>query len=67
MLFQRVYFSTKQIGLRSITNTVILTAVTGIAGFFLFYVQGPSTLNPIAITNVFLQTLPVSIAEVIVC
>ena len=60
-------FSTKQIGLRSITNTVILTAVTGIAGFFLFYVQGPSTLNPIAITNVFLQTLPVSIAEVIVC
>lgn len=60
-------FSAKQIGLRSITNTVILTAVTSIVGFFLFYVQGPSTLNPTAITNVFLQTLPVSIAEVIVC
>jgi membrane protease YdiL (CAAX protease family) len=60
-------FSTKQIGLRSIPNTVILTAVTGVTGFFLFYIQGPSTLNSLAITNVFLQTLPVSIAEVIVC
>ena len=60
-------FSARQIGLRSITNTAILTAVTSIVGFFLFYVQGPSTLNPTAITNVFLQTLPVSIAEVIVC
>lgn len=60
-------FSTKQIGIRSITNTIILTTVTGIIGFFLFYLQGPSTLNPIAITNVFLQTFPGSIAEVVVC
>jgi membrane protease YdiL (CAAX protease family) len=59
--------SAKQIGFRSMINTVILTAIAGIAGLILFLVQGPASLNPIAIIKVFLQTLPTSIAEVIVC
>jgi membrane protease YdiL (CAAX protease family) len=59
--------SAKQIGFRSMINTVILTAIAAIAGLILFFVQGPASLNPIAIINVFLQTLPTSIAEVIVC
>ncbi|WP_458745329.1 CPBP family intramembrane glutamic endopeptidase [Candidatus Nitrosocosmicus sp. T] len=59
--------SAKQIGFRSMTNTALLTAIAGIAGLILFLVQGPASLNPIAIINVFLQTLPTSIAEVIVC
>jgi hypothetical protein len=59
--------SAKQIGFRSMINTAILTAIAGIVGLILFLVQGPASLNPIAIINVFLQTLPTSIAEVIVC
>lgn len=59
--------SAEQIGFRSMINTAILTAIAGIVGLILFLVQGPASLNPIAIINVFLQTLPTSIAEVIVC
>ena len=36
-------------------------------GFVLFILQGPVSLNPIVISNVFAQTLRTSIAEVVVC
>jgi len=59
--------SLSQIGFRSVKNTVVLAAVAGTAGFVLFAIQGPVTLNPIVISNIFSQTLPTSIAEVVVC
>ncbi|HSA75736.1 MAG TPA: CPBP family intramembrane glutamic endopeptidase [Candidatus Nitrosocosmicus sp.] len=59
--------SLSQIGFRSVKNTVALVAVAGTIGFLLFVIQGPASLNPIVISNVFSQTLPTSIAEVVVC
>ena len=59
--------SLSQIGFRSIKNTVVLVAIAGTIGFVLFVIQVPESLNPIVISNVFSQTLPTSIAEVVVC
>ncbi|ALI35316.1 hypothetical protein NMY3_01111 [Candidatus Nitrosocosmicus oleophilus] len=59
--------SLSQIGFRSIKNTVVLVAVAGTIGFLLFVIQGSASLNPIVFSNVFSQTLPTSIAEVVVC
>ena len=59
--------SLSQIGFRSVKNTVVLVAIAGAIGFLLFVIQGPASLNPIVISNVFSQTLPTSIAEVVVC
>ncbi|HEX7207600.1 MAG TPA: CPBP family intramembrane glutamic endopeptidase [Nitrososphaeraceae archaeon] len=59
--------SLSQIGFRSVKNTVVLVTVAGTIGFLLFVIQGPVSLNPIVISNVFSQTLPTSIAEVVVC
>lgn len=59
--------SLSQIGFRSVKNTAVLVAVAGTIGFLLFVIQGPASLNPIVISNVFSQTLPTSIAEVVVC
>lgn len=56
-----------QTGFKSAKNTVVLVAVAGTIGFVLFIIQGPASLNPIVISNVFSQTLPTSIAEVVVC
>lgn len=56
-----------QTGFRSVKYTAVLVAVAGVIGFILFVIQGPASLNPIAISNVFSQTLPTSIAEVVVC
>jgi membrane protease YdiL (CAAX protease family) len=59
--------SSRQIGFRSAKNTAVLVAVAGTIGFLLFVIQGPTSLHPIVILNVFSQTLPTSIAEVVVC
>jgi hypothetical protein len=62
------FISTKQLGFQSINRR--FWAVVGIAsmiGFVLFVIQGPVSLNLVVISNVFAQTLPTSIAEVIVC
>lgn len=59
--------SLSQIGFRSVKNTVVLVTVAGTMGFLLFVIQGPASLNPIVISNVFSQTLPTSVAEVVVC
>jgi membrane protease YdiL (CAAX protease family) len=59
--------SLSQIGFRSAKNTAVSVAVAGTIGFLLFVIQEPTSLNPIVISNVFSQTLPTSIAEVVVC
>jgi uncharacterized protein YejL (UPF0352 family) len=62
------FISTKQLGFQSVSRR--FWAVIGIAsmiGFVLFIFQGPVSLNLVVISNVFAQTLPTSIAEVIVC
>ena len=62
------FISTKQLGFQSVNRR--FWAVVGIAsmiGFVLFVIQGPVSLNPVVVSNVFAQTLPTSIAEVVVC
>ena len=62
------FVSPKQLGFQSSAKRVIIAVVVaGLVGFALFIIQKPASLNPIVILNVFSQTLPGSIAEVIVC
>ena len=65
--FTKEFVTLKQLGFRSIKYTVALIAIAGSIGFALFLIQHPASLNPIIIINVFSQTLPGSIAEVMVC
>jgi hypothetical protein len=44
-----------------------MVTIAVIIGLLLFMVQQPSSLNPIIIMNIFAQTLPTSIAEVVIC
>jgi hypothetical protein len=61
-------FSTlDQLGFQPIRRTLIIAAIAAIIGFFLFVAQRPASLNAIVIMNVFAQTLPTSIAEVLIC
>jgi hypothetical protein len=58
----------EQLGLsksRLRTATIIASAAAG--GLALFVLQNPRTTEPIVVFNVFMQALPVSIAEVMVC
>ena len=58
----------EQLGLnksRIRTAAVIASAAAG--GLALFMLQNPRTVEPIVVFNVFMQALPVSIAEVMVC
>jgi hypothetical protein len=58
----------EQLGLsksRLRTAAIIGSAVVG--GLTLFVLQNPRTLEPLIVFNVFMQALPVSIAEVMVC
>ena len=67
-LFVRSNFVTqKQLGFQSSRRILILVAVAAIAGFLLFSIEASVSLNPVVIVNVFSQTLPTSIAEVVVC
>jgi hypothetical protein len=47
------------------TAAVIAAAIAG--GLGLFMLQNPRTMEPIVVLNAFMQVLPVSIAEVMVC
>jgi hypothetical protein len=58
----------EQLGLsksRLRTAAIIASATAG--GLVLFMLQNPTTLEPIVVLNAFMQVLPVSIAEVMVC
>ena len=61
------FVTLKQLGFRSTKYTVALIAIAGSIGFVFFLIQHPASLNSIVIINVFSQTLPGSIAEVMVC
>ena len=58
----------RQISLnKSSARTAVVVAAAAIGGFALFALQNPRTLEPMVVFNVFMQALPVSIAEVMVC
>lgn len=61
------FVTLKQLGFRSIKYTVALIVIAGSIAFVLFLIQHPASLNLITIINVFSQTLPGSIAEIMVC
>lgn len=56
----------KQLGFQSPRRIVIPVAVAAFIGFALFF-RDPASSNTVVIMNVFSQTLPTSIAEVVVC
>jgi hypothetical protein len=58
----------EQLGLsKSRLRTVAIVASAAAGGLVLFILQNPRTLEPIVVFNAFMQVLPVSIAEVMVC
>ena len=57
----------RQLGFQSIKRILIVVTIAGVIGFTLFLVQRPVTLDPVVMLNIFAQTLPGSIAEVVVC
>jgi len=58
----------EQLGLnKSQLRTAAVIASAAAGGLALFMLQSPRTLEPIVVFNVFMQALPVSIAEVMVC
>jgi hypothetical protein len=62
------FVSAKQLGFQQVNRRfIIVLVISSLLGFGLFLFQRPVSLNPIIISNVFAQTLPVSIAEVVVC
>jgi hypothetical protein len=62
------FISTKQLGFQSVNRRFwVVVVIASLIGFVLFVIQGPVSLNPVVISNVFAQTLPTSIAEVVVC
>ncbi|MEJ2634416.1 MAG: hypothetical protein P8184_03880 [Calditrichia bacterium] len=56
-----------QAGFRKWPRAILASILTGIVGFGIYILQGPPSLNPLVIINAFLQILPVSIAEIVVC
>ena len=61
------FLTIKQLGFQSMKRILIVVTIAGIIGFVLFIVQRPVTLDPVVVLNIFAQTLPGSIAEVVVC
>jgi hypothetical protein len=62
------FVTIQQLGFQSSPKRVITAVViAGLIGFALFVIQKPASLNAIVILNVFSQTLPGSIAELVIC
>jgi hypothetical protein len=61
------FVTDKQLGFQPARLTLILIVVAFALGFVLFLTGTPISINAIVVTNVFSQTLPTSIAEVVVC
>ena len=58
----------EQLGLsKSRLRTAVIIASAAAGGLALFILQNPRTTEPIVVFNAFMQVLPVSIAEVMVC
>jgi hypothetical protein len=61
------FTSRSNLGFRSVPRTLGAVLIAGVLGFSLYTAQQPPTTDPVVVTNVFAQVLPVSIAEVVVC
>lgn len=61
------FLTIRQLGFQSMKRILIVVSIAGIIGFVLFVIQRPVTLDPVVVLNIFAQTLPASIAEVVVC
>jgi hypothetical protein len=62
------FVTIQQLGFQSSLKRVLIAVViAGLIGFALFVIQKPASLNAIVILNVFSQTLPGTIAEVVIC
>ena len=61
------FLTIRQLGFQSLKRILIAVTIAGIIGFLLFIAQRPVSVDPIVIVNIFFQTLPTSIAEVVIC
>lgn len=62
------FVTSKQLGFQSSFKRIIIAVIiAGLIGFVVFVIQKPASLNPLVLLNVFSQTLPGSIAEVVIC
>lgn len=67
-LLKAQFVKPDQLGLsKSRLRTVAIIASAAAGGLVLFLLQSPRTIEPIVVFNAFMQVLPVSIAEVMVC
>ena len=57
----------EQLGFRSWRRTLAAVVLALVGGIILFVLLGPPSLEPLIVWNVFAQTLPTSIAEILVC
>ena len=63
------FVTSKQLGFQSLRRILTLVVIAIVIGFVLFLTSNPlaGSMNATVIVNIFAQTLPTSIAEVIVC
>ena len=63
------FVTSEQLGFQSLRRILTLVVIAIIIGFVLFLTSDPApgAINTIVIANIFAQTLPTSIAEVVVC
>lgn len=67
-LLKAQFVKPRQLGLsKSRLRTAAIIASAAAGGLALFMLQNPRTTEPIVVFNTFMQVLPVSIAEVMVC
>jgi|SRR5918996_609588 hypothetical protein len=63
------FVTSKQLGFQSLRRIFTLVVIAIVIGFVLFLTSNPlaGSMNATVIVNIFAQTLPTSIAEVVVC
>jgi hypothetical protein len=62
------FITQEQLGFRkSAVRTAVVIIAAGVGGLAIFLLQNPASTHPIVVFNVYMQVLPVSIAEVVVC
>lgn len=62
------FISQEQLGFRkSAVRTAAVIIASAVGGLAIFLLQNPASTHPMVVFNVYMQVLPVSIAEVVVC
>lgn len=62
------FITQDQLGFRkSSVRTAAVIIAAAVGGLAIFLLQNPASTNPMVVFNVYMQVLPVSIAEVVVC